>query len=60
MSNIQPEGEDLRKAVKWISDERTYGAEKTLGKLIEEASLRFDLSPMDAEYLINFFRREES
>ena len=60
MSNIQPEGEDLRKAVKWISDERTYGAEKTLLKLIEEASLKFDLSPMDTEYLVNFFRREES
>ena len=58
MSNIQPEGEDLRKAVKWISDERTYGVEKTLLKLIEEASLKFDLSPMDTEYLVNFFRLE--
>jgi hypothetical protein len=60
MTTIQPEGESLRKAVKWISDERTYGAEKTLLKLIEEAGLKFDLSPMDAEYLINFFRKEES
>ncbi len=60
MSTVQPEGEDIRKAVKWISDERTYGAEKTLLKLIEEASLKFDLSPMDTEYLVNFFRREES
>jgi len=60
MSNIQPEGEDLRKAVKWISDERTYGAEKTLLKLIEEACLKFDLSPMDTEYLVNFFRKEQS
>ena len=58
MSNIQPEGEDLRKAVKWISDERTYGDEKPLFKLIEEASLKFDLSPLDTEYLINFFRGE--
>jgi len=58
MSNIQPEGEDLRKAVKWISDERTYGAEETLLKLIEEASLKFDLSPMDAEYLVNFFKHK--
>ena len=58
MTTVQPEGEDLRKAVKWISDERTYGVEKTLSKLIEDASLKFDLSPMDAEYLVNFFRRE--
>jgi hypothetical protein len=60
MSNIQPEGEDIRKAVKWISDERTYGAEKTLLKLIEEASLKFDLSPMDTAYLVNFFGKEQS
>jgi hypothetical protein len=60
MTTVQPEGEDLRKAVKWISDERTYGAKKTLLKLIEEASLKFDLSPMDADYLTNFFKREES
>jgi hypothetical protein len=60
MTTVQPEGEDLRKAVKWISDERTYGAKKTFLKLIEEASLKFDLSPMDADYLVNFFRREES
>jgi hypothetical protein len=60
MTTVQPEGEDLRKAVKWISDERQYGEEKTLLKLIEEASLKFDLSPMDAEYLVNFFMKEKS
>ena len=57
MTTVQPEGEDLRKAVKWISDERQYGEPRTLLKLIEEASLKFDLSPMDADYLVNFFRK---
>jgi hypothetical protein len=59
MNTIQPEGEYLRKAVKWISDERQYGADKTLIKLIEEASLKFNLSPLDQEYLINFFRKSD-
>ena len=59
MTTVQPEGEDLRKAVKWISDERQYGDPRTLLKLIEEASLKFDLSPMDADYLLNFFRQGE-
>ena len=59
MTTVQPQGEDLRKAVKWISDERQYGDPKTLLKLIEEASLKFDLSPMDADYLTNFFRKEK-
>jgi len=60
MTTVQPEGEDLRKAVKWISEERQYGAEKTLLKLIEEAGLKFNLSPRDEEYLINFFKRDKS
>ncbi len=60
MSNIQPEGEDLRKAVKWISEERKYGTEKKLLKLIEEACLKFDLSPMEAEYLARFFQQEKA
>ena len=60
MTTVQPEGEELRKAVKWISDERRYGAEKTLIKLIEEAGLKFNLSPMDQEYLSNFFRKGDS
>jgi hypothetical protein len=56
MSTIQPEGEDLRKAVKWISEERQYGPQKKVAKLIEEACLKFNLSPMDAEYLAKFLR----
>ncbi len=60
MTTVQPEGEELRKAVKWISDERQYGADKTLIKLIEEAGLKFNLSPLDQEYLINFFRKSDS
>ena len=58
MSTVQPEGEEIRKAVKWISDERQYGAEKSLLQLIEEASLKFNLSPADQEYLVNFFREK--
>ena len=59
MTTVQPEGEDVRKAVQWISDERQYGEPRALLKLIEEASLKFDLSPMEAEYLVNFFRNEQ-
>jgi hypothetical protein len=60
MTTVQPEGEDIRKAVKWISDERQYGPDKTLLQLIEEAGLKFNLSPRDEEYLINFFKRDKS
>ena len=59
MSTIQPEGENLRKAVKWISDERNYGPNKKTSKLIEEACFKFNLSPADAEYLARFVRNEK-
>jgi hypothetical protein len=49
---IQPKGEDLRKAVKWVSDERMYNPQKKLKTLIEEACLKFNLSPVDADFLL--------
>jgi hypothetical protein len=58
MTTVQPQGEDLRKAVKWISDERQYNPQAPLSKLIEDACLKFDLSPMDAEYLLGFFKKK--
>jgi hypothetical protein len=48
---IQPTGEDLRKAVKWVSDERKYNPEKELKAVIEEACMKFDLSPLDEDFL---------
>ncbi len=56
---IQPKGEDLRKAVKWVSGERKYNPEKELKALIEEACLKFDLSPMDADFLFRTLREQE-
>lgn len=50
--NILPEGEQLRKAVKWISDERLEKPEASLFKLIEEACLKFDLAPKDEDFLV--------
>ncbi|MCP4110122.1 MAG: hypothetical protein GY749_32140 [Desulfobacteraceae bacterium] len=58
MATIQLQGEDLRKAVKWISDERIYNTKATLQQLIEDACIRFDLSPKDAEFLGRFMREE--
>ena len=59
MTTVQPEGEELRKAVKWISEERKYNPKAITTKLIEEACLKFDLSPMDEEYLISFLKKNK-
>ena len=52
MSNnpLLPDKEDLRKAVKWISQQGEFNL-----KAVEEASIRFDLSPTDEDFLINHF-----
>ncbi len=51
--SILPEGEQLRKAVKWISDERRDHPEAGMFKLIQDACLKFDLPPKDAEFLMH-------
>ena len=54
MTTIQPEGEEIRKAVKWISEMRQDEPNKRLDKLIEAACLKFNLSPKEAEFLSRF------
>ena len=54
--NVLPEGEDLRKAVKWISEERQTDPDASLAKLIQSACMKFDLSPKDAEFLGQFYK----
>ncbi len=56
MATLQPKGEDLRKAVKWISEKRMYESSGEDRKLIDEACAKFNLSPKDAEYLHRFVK----
>jgi hypothetical protein len=60
MSNVQPEGEDLRKAIKWISDMRRDEPDVPLRRHVEAACLKFNLSPLDAEYLARTMLGEEA
>jgi len=54
-----PEGENIRNAIKWISANLEEKKGESLTKLIEKAALQFDLSPLDTEFLMNFFRKKE-
>ena len=55
MATIQPKGENLRKAVKWISSERLEDKEKSIHLLIQKAALRFNFSPKEEDYLKSFY-----
>ncbi len=56
MHDILPDGEDLRRAVRWTSVKRQESPEQPLPRIVQEAVFKFDLSPRDAEFLIGFFR----
>lgn len=56
--NIQPQGEDLRKAVKWISEMLQTDGSASKMALIEKASLNYDLKPADQEFLMRFFSKK--
>lgn len=44
-------GEPLRRAVQWLNER----GEPVTPALIEEASRRFDLSPLDEQFLLTHF-----
>ena len=49
--SLLPEHEGLRRAVQWLATQTSWDA-----KIIEEASRRFDLSPIDEDFLLRHFR----
>ena len=50
-SRILPVGEGLRRALGWLSELGRHDA-----AAIEEAARRFDLSPMDEDFLLRHLR----
>ena len=57
MSDLLPDGDDLRKAVKWVSGKLQENPDQPLQPLVQEAIFTYDLSPKDGEFLISFFRQ---
>jgi hypothetical protein len=45
----------LKKALEWISEKRLDDPSAELATLIEEASGRFDLNPIQADFLYRHF-----
>ena len=58
MATIMPEGEKVRRAVRWISGEKTEDASKPIKKLIQQACLKFNLSPKEETELTHFYQQE--
>jgi hypothetical protein len=56
MSGLLPEGEELRRAIKWISAHLQDNPDQKIGPLVQEATFKFDLSPKDSDFLLNFYQ----
>jgi len=55
---VVPQGEALRSALKWLSERRREDPRAARAKLVDEAALRFDLSPMETEFLLTSWREQ--
>jgi hypothetical protein len=55
MATIQPKGEKVRQAVKWISENLKEDEKRPIYRLIQDASLQFTLSPKEEEFLRSFY-----
>jgi hypothetical protein len=59
MNDLLPDGEDLRRAIKWISGNLQENPDQRVQPLVQEAIFKFDISPRDAEFLIGFYRQRK-
>lgn len=48
----------LKRAIKWISDQRQEFPEKKLHALLDEAGRRFNLSPLQIDSLLRILKEE--
>ena len=60
LSQIMPEGEAVRNAVKWISNECKENKESKISLLICDAAARYNLSPKDEGFLRAFYSMEKA
>jgi hypothetical protein len=57
MSTIVPPSDKLRRAVEWITTEKQDRPDAALHMLVNDAALRFDLSPSEEEWLLFSLRK---
>ena len=54
-----PPGEHIRRAAAWVAAERSVQPDAPLSRLLDEAGMRFSLSPLESQRLAEFFTAPE-
>jgi hypothetical protein len=60
MSTVMPQGELLRKALAYALEQRSVNPGKSTASILDEAGMRFNLSPLDTASLERLFAAETS
>ena len=58
MTTIMPESDRVKNAIKWIADKRQSKESLNETRLADEASLKFDLTPSEDQFLKKFIAGE--
>jgi len=59
MRTLLPDGQNIRKAVQWISDTLKQDPQQNKMQLITEACMKFGLNPKESNQLMQFYREKE-
>lgn len=59
MSTVIPQGETIRNAVKWISGKLREDDRINIQRLIQEAAVKYNLSPRDEDFLRLFYAQKK-
>ena len=52
--SLTPHGEEIRRAVKWIGQHRQDDPDADVYTLVEQAAVKFNLSPKETDFLYRF------
>ena len=58
--SLQPSGDKMKKVLCWVSEELEQYPHKKRQAVFLEAQVRFDLSPLECEFLNTHFAKDES
>lgn len=59
MHDLLPDGEDVRRAIMWVSENLLEDPGQPIQALVHKAIFKFDISAKDAEFLIRFYEKKE-
>ena len=59
MASVVSQSELVRKAAEFINEKRNENPKADLAKLLDEAGMRYNLTPLDAASLERIFKEEK-